>query len=156
MTRKTFFFKEWSSSKFNNLGLALGKNLKFFTSVAKKIKLEVRKFLRLISTFVKVVGEKLVGGLFASPPSPIVNRVKRFYRYCGCFKTTTQTSIFSSEGSAYSINSQLPITTKIWLSSMLLLFANLIVNVISYRNILLKYQTSKVLTIHGFLWLLGF
>ena len=69
---------------------------------------------------------------------------------------TTQTSIFSSDLSTYSINSQLPITTTFWLSSMLPLFTNLIVNMLSYRNILLKYQTSKVLTIHGFRWLLGF
>ena len=60
--------------KFNNLGLALGTNLKFYTSVAKGLKLNGRKFFGLISTFVEVTGEKIVagsegggGGLFASP-----------------------------------------------------------------------------------------
>ena len=33
LTRKTAFFEGWSWFKFNNLGLALGANLKFYTSV---------------------------------------------------------------------------------------------------------------------------
>ena len=45
--------------KFNNLGLALGINLKFYTSLPKGLKLKVRKFLGLILTFVEVTGEKL-------------------------------------------------------------------------------------------------
>ena len=61
LTRKTAFFKRWSRFKFNNLGLALGTILKFYTSVAKRLKLKVRKFLGLIPTFVEVTGEKLVG-----------------------------------------------------------------------------------------------
>ena len=45
MTRKTTFFDGWSWFKFVNLGLAV--------------------------TFLEVLGEKLVGGLFAArPPSP--------------------------------------------------------------------------------------
>ena len=40
--------------KFNNLGLALGMVLKFYISVAKGLKLKVRKFLRLITMFVEV------------------------------------------------------------------------------------------------------
>ena len=71
--RKTAFFEGWSWFKFNNLGLALGANLKFYTSMAKGLKLKVRKFWGPIPTFVEVKGEKLVGGLFASP---ILNRVK--------------------------------------------------------------------------------
>ena len=59
----------WSWFKFNNLGLALGTNLKFYTSLSKELKLKVKKFLGLILTFVEVTGEKLVGGLFA-PPLP--------------------------------------------------------------------------------------
>ena len=35
--------------------------LKFFTSVVKGLKLEVRKFYWVTPTFVKVSGEKLVG-----------------------------------------------------------------------------------------------
>ena len=67
LTRKTAFFERWSWFKFNNLGLALGANLKFYTSVAKRLK--VRKFSGLILTFLEVTEEKLVGGMaFLSPP----------------------------------------------------------------------------------------
>ena len=45
----------------------MGTNLKFYTSVAKGLKLKVRKFLGLISTFVEVAGEKLVGAAFLTP-----------------------------------------------------------------------------------------
>ena len=41
--------------------------LKFYISMVKELKLKVRKFSGLIPTFVEVTGEKLVGGLFASP-----------------------------------------------------------------------------------------
>ena len=53
--------------------------LKFYTCVEKGLKLNVRKFSRLISKFVEVTREKLVDGdLFdpASPPAHILNRVK--------------------------------------------------------------------------------
>ena len=62
MSRKTAFFEGWSWFKFNNLGLALGTNLKLYTSLSKELKLKVRKFWRVIPTFVEVTGEKLVGG----------------------------------------------------------------------------------------------
>ena len=42
-------------------------NLKFYTSVAKGLKLKVRKFWGLITTLVEVTGEKLV--------PPILSRV---------------------------------------------------------------------------------
>ena len=45
----------------NYLGLALGMALKFYASVAKRLKLKVKKFLRLIFMFVEVTVEKLVG-----------------------------------------------------------------------------------------------
>ena len=72
--------------KFNNLGLALGMDLIFYTSVAKDLKLKVPKFWRLISAFVEIVGEKLVEDLFTTPPPPqpppplpsILNRVKQY------------------------------------------------------------------------------
>ena len=35
------FFEGWSLFKFNNLGLALGTTLKFYTNVAKVLKLKV-------------------------------------------------------------------------------------------------------------------
>ena len=37
--------------------------LKFFMSVAKCLKLKVRKIWGLIFTFVEITGEKLIGGL---------------------------------------------------------------------------------------------
>ena len=46
--------------------------LMFYTGVGKGFKLKVRKFYRLIPTFVEVTGEKLVGSLF----SLILNRIK--------------------------------------------------------------------------------
>ena len=78
MTRKTAFFEGWSWFKFNNLGLAQGIALKFYTSVAKGLKLKVRKFWGLIPTFVEVTGEKLVGGPFC-PTLFILNRVKAYF-----------------------------------------------------------------------------
>ena len=53
-----------------------GTNLKFSTSVAKVLKLKVRKFWGLHPTIVEVIGETLVGSLFAPFP-PILNRVKK-------------------------------------------------------------------------------
>ena len=46
--------------------------LKFYTSVAKGLRVKARKFCRLISRFVEVTGEKLVrgGGDFPPPPPP--------------------------------------------------------------------------------------
>ena len=40
----------------------IGVTLKFYTSVAKGLKPKVRKFWRLIPTFVEITGEKLVAG----------------------------------------------------------------------------------------------
>ena len=67
---KIAFLEEWSWFKFHNLGLALVTNLKFSTSVAKGLKLKVRKFWGSNPTFVEVTGEKLVGGTFPPPPPP--------------------------------------------------------------------------------------
>ena len=69
LTRKTVFFEGWSWFKFNNLGLALSISLKFYSNVAKELKLKVRKFWELILTFIEVTGEKLVGGEAFCPPS---------------------------------------------------------------------------------------
>ena len=49
--------------------------LKFYTTVAKELKLKVRKFWGLITMFVEVTEEKLVGSLLP----PILNRVKGTY-----------------------------------------------------------------------------
>ena len=70
LTGKTAFFEGWSWFKFNNLGLALGTNLKFYTSLSKGLKLKVRKFGGLTPLLVEVTGEKLVGGPFLAPPTP--------------------------------------------------------------------------------------
>ena len=73
MTGKTTSFEAWSWFRFNNLELALAMVLKFYTSMAKGLKLEVRKFWELIPMFVEVTGEKLEGGPFCL--SAIQNRV---------------------------------------------------------------------------------
>ena len=65
--------------KFSNLRLVLGMTLKFYTSVAKELKLKVIKFWGLIPTYVEVTGEKLVKGAFCSPPPyPIWIELKFF------------------------------------------------------------------------------
>ena len=52
--------------------MPLGTNLQFYTSLSKRLKSKVRKFTRLLATFVEVTGEELVGegegGLLATPP----------------------------------------------------------------------------------------
>ena len=58
MTRKAAFFEGLSWFKFNNLGLALGTNLKFYTSVTNGLKLKVINFGVLDPTSVEVIGEK--------------------------------------------------------------------------------------------------
>ena len=55
---------------YNNLGLALGMAWIFYTSVAKGLKLKVKKFWGLIPAFVKVTGEQMVGGGGLSSFSP--------------------------------------------------------------------------------------
>ena len=67
--RKTTFFEGWSSFKFNNLELALGTALSFSTIVTKVLKLNIRKFGWLITSFLEVAGEKLLQGAFLGPPS---------------------------------------------------------------------------------------
>ena len=71
LTRKTFFWERCSWFKFSNLELGLGMALNFYTSVAKRLKLQMKKFWGLISTFVEVTGEKLFGSIFLPPPSLI-------------------------------------------------------------------------------------
>ena len=59
------------------MGLAPGKNLKFYTSVAKGLKLKARKLYGVIPSFVEVTGEKLEGTPHPLPPPPpqILNTV---------------------------------------------------------------------------------
>ena len=71
-TRKTDFFFFFPWFMFNNSGLLLGMALKFYSGVARRLKLKVREFWELIPTLGEVTREKLVGvGLFE-----ILNRVK--------------------------------------------------------------------------------
>ena len=73
LTWKTTFFERCSWFKINNLGLALGIVLKFYTNVAKELKLKVKKFWGLIPTSVEVQGKS---GRGAFLPPLILNRVK--------------------------------------------------------------------------------
>ena len=57
---------------FNNLGLVLGTDLKFY-SVRKRLQLKVRKFRELIPTFGEVEGKKIVAPTFL--PSILNRRV---------------------------------------------------------------------------------
>ena len=54
LTKKAAFFEWLSWFRFNNLGLTLGMNLKFYTRVAKGSKLKVRKYLWLIRACILV------------------------------------------------------------------------------------------------------
>ena len=74
MTSKTTFLEGWFWFKFNVLGLVLDMVLKFYISVAKRLKLKVRKFWWLIPAFVEIKGEKLVGGHF-NPYPPFLNGI---------------------------------------------------------------------------------
>ena len=74
--KKKRFPYECSRFKFNNLGLALGTNMKLYTSVAKGLK--VKTFWGLIPTVVEVAGENLIAWAFC-PTSHIhiLNRVNK-------------------------------------------------------------------------------
>ena len=48
--------------------------LNFYAKVAKRLKLDFRKFGGLISTFVENIGEKLVWGTFCPLPLPVNKR----------------------------------------------------------------------------------
>ena len=51
------FFEEWSWLNVNELGRALDMAFEFYKSVAKILKLKVRKFCSLIPTFREVIGK---------------------------------------------------------------------------------------------------
>ena len=56
-----------------------GTNLKFYTSVAKGLKLKFRKFWGLLPTFEEVTGENLVERPFCPSSPPILNKVKKIH-----------------------------------------------------------------------------
>ena len=82
--QKSVFFEGWSWFKLNNLGLALNRELKFYTSVAIGLKLKVRKFLWLILSFAEVTEENVVGGStphLPLPPTPAWIGLRKFWAF---------------------------------------------------------------------------
>ena len=55
--QKNHSFEGWYWFKLNNLGLAIGTNLKFYTSMTKELKLKLRKFWGVNPTFLEDTGE---------------------------------------------------------------------------------------------------
>ena len=74
MITKTTFFEGWSWLKFNNLGLALGVTLTFYTSVAKRAKTKTQKVFWAKPYVCRSYRGKTVRE--AIPPL-ILNRVKK-------------------------------------------------------------------------------
>ena len=72
-------FEGSSLSRFNHFGLALRIALKFYTSVAKRLNLKIRKFWGLIAVF-KIYWGKTGRGTFLSPR--ILNRVNEWEKVC--------------------------------------------------------------------------
>ena len=64
--------------------------LKFYTNMAKVLKLKVRKFLGLNPTFVEVRGGKLVERPFYSPSQLKLNYIKTVH-FSFCIKTAIKT-----------------------------------------------------------------
>ena len=65
--------------------------LKFYASLAKGLKLKVRKCFGLTPTFVEVTWEKLVNGIFLHHPPPphptpfLLNRVESYFQSAAKF-----------------------------------------------------------------------
>ena len=77
MTRKIAFFEGWSWFKVNNLGLALGKNLKFDISLSKGLKIKGQKVLGAnFYTCTSYRGKTGRGGA-GFLASPILNKVNK-------------------------------------------------------------------------------
>ena len=70
LIKKNTFFEGWSWFNFNNLGLALVMILKLYTSVAKGLKIKVRKLWGLSHTFAEVTREKTGRGPGSPSPNP--------------------------------------------------------------------------------------
>ena len=74
LTRKTNFLRG-ACSWFNfnkyicmvGMVVMVGRDLRFYTSVAKGLKVKLRKFWGLIHTFVEVTEKKMLGGAFLAP-----------------------------------------------------------------------------------------
>ena len=70
LDQKTFLFEGLSWFRFNYLGLVLGMTSKYDSSLAKGLKLSVRKFWRLISVFKKKLLGKIWNWSVLFDPSP--------------------------------------------------------------------------------------
>ena len=81
MTRNTVFFDGWSLFKLTNFELALGTNLKFYTNLAKVLKVKVRNFFGIVPTFAEVTRKKLARGVGPFCPPPILNRVSNIFSH---------------------------------------------------------------------------
>ena len=78
MTRKNNFFEGWSWLKFNNLELALGMALKFYTKHGERVKTKSQKVWRVNSYSWRSYRGKAGGGPFCPLlPLPIWSFVKR-------------------------------------------------------------------------------
>ena len=74
--------------------------MKFYASVAKGLKLKVRRFLALIPTIAEVTEEKLVGGAFLPP---ILNRAN-ILNICNCYKSNEIVKIVTKKKILWKIN----------------------------------------------------
>ena len=88
MTKETTFLRGGLGSSSITWDLTLGTNLKFYTSVAKRFKLKVKKFWGLIPKFVEITGEKLVEGVLFG--SPILNKVKKTHPHRNFSESTAR------------------------------------------------------------------
>ena len=116
-----------------DLGLAQGTNLKFYTRVAKGIKLKVKKFWGLIPTFVEITGKKLVGGggFF---PSSILNRVNpnlvSWMGFLGVLfevwegKINKKLKVWYVSKHKYVVSENMPVSTKILLILLMSAFCS--------------------------------
>ena len=100
MSWKTTFLRGSLGSSLLIYHRHLGTALKFYIIVGKGLNLKVRKFLRLITTFVEVTAEKLVGEPFWSPPSWIELKAKQ-YTYSSTPRMSTYHEIFTNTFSSW-------------------------------------------------------
>ena len=101
-TEKNNFFEGWYWFKFNNLELELSANLKFYSKLAKGVKLKLQKNCGLIPMFVEVTGEKLAGGsLFAALKLSNCVLCQWFHAIKVAYFTTSFSTIWNLEASGW-------------------------------------------------------
>ena len=82
------------------MGLALGIALKFYTRVAKGLKLKVKKFWELIPTFAEVTREKPIagaGGGGAGDGGGLILMYQLFVDKQICFENHHQQNVFTKK-----------------------------------------------------------